>query len=212
MSGRLDRARTGGPSGSLYPTSRVNDSRHVVGDQYMSRPRFGSNPPAKELERERVWGKTPYTRAQRKDLTFLFAEQKRLRDALRRQARLVKLDEASVCSTEVEHLRVLNLMILDAVPSVEGVENPFRHRKVTTAQMLSEDMVARQGKRFEPSTARSKSTTGSSRHPVSRRKRAETAKKSPTLAPLEDLFRLRGPLTREFSRAVARGYHGTPEC
>jgi hypothetical protein len=214
MSGRsTGRTRTGGPGGALRLTSRVNDSNRAVGNQRSGRPRFGSTFPSEEPERQRVWGKVPYTQAQRKDLVFLFAEQKRLRDVLRRQARLARLDEACVRSTEAEHMRVLNLLIVDAVPSVDGVINPFIERNLTDAQTRSEDMVRRQWKKLHGGNAAAvKPTTATSKPVRSRRKRAEPTEGSPAQVRLVDCFKLRGPLAREFARAVERGYKGTPEC
>lgn len=214
MSGRsTGRTRAGGPSGALRLTSRVKDSNRAVGNHRAGRPRFGSSFPSEEPERQRIWGKVPYTQAQRKDLVFLFAEQNRLRDVLRRQARLAKLDEASVRSTETEHMRVLNLLIVDAVPSVDGIINPFITRDLNDAQKSSEDMLRRQWKNLHSSVnTAAEGKTATSKPVRSRRKRAEPTKGSPAQVRLEDVFRLRGPLAREFSRAVERGYKGTPEC
>jgi hypothetical protein len=141
----------------------------------------------------------------------LFERQKQLNAALSRQARLAKLAVAEVCSTEAEHLRMVNQAMLDATSSVRGSKNPFRQRNLTDAQLLAEDMVRRQGARFgTDSGSATKQPRPSKWSERPHRKQAPTDNKGQSHARLEECFTLRGPLLRDFARAKERGYKGPP--
>jgi hypothetical protein len=167
----------------------------------------------KDRERQAVWGKTPNTPRGRDDMISLLEEQTRLKTALLRQARLAKLAVADVRSTEAERLRMVNQSLVDVSSSVIGSKNPFRKRRLTDAQIRSEQMIARQGQkviRMGNSPSRPPAQPSSKVFNLRRRTKQTSADRPMSEVHLEDCFSLRGPLVRDFSRARSRGYKGSP--
>jgi len=154
-----------------------------------------------------VWGKTPRRRLDQKGLTFLFAEQKRLNAALRRQARLARLDVAEVRSTEAELLRRINQQIADGFALEEG-KNPFSSRQLSDSQIKSEELLKRQGARFSLETT--ERVRNCHRPPTQRRRTNLGDLVLPKSLPREEFTTLRGPLLRCLARSKDRGYRGTP--
>jgi hypothetical protein len=156
-----------------------------------------------------LWGFAPTGDLSTASLTRLFSTQKRLNAVLRKEARLLQVEVSEVRSVTTEHLRMVNQVILDVSSLGEGVRNPFKDRNLTEAQILSEDLVRRQGKPF--STDEVKKSKPSPSEPVKSHRRWNGSTPSSKLggqAHLEDLFVLRGPLAKCFHRAVERGYRG----
>jgi hypothetical protein len=159
---------------------------------------------------DRIWGFTPNSEVSSTGLSVLFSEQNRLKAALLRQSRLAKLDVTEMRSTEAEHLRMVNQAILDVSSGVPGAINPFAHRDLTDAQILSESIVSRQGcKRIGGTPIAPRALPGTNAIRI-RSKRVVVADRSYDLPTLEELLTLRGPLARTFRRAVERGYRGSP--
>lgn len=174
-------------------------------------PRGSKNRPWRgKSTQDRVWGKTPRHDFDERGLTRLFEHQKRLNAALRRQARLAKLEVSEVRSTEVEILRRINEQIARGFADPVTGKNLFSDRNLTDAQMLSEQMLERQGTRvlISENEPRKPPTF----HPPSLRRKvvepsqSKTGKKSPPT----ELGTLRGVLLPAFRRAQHRGYRGPP--
>jgi hypothetical protein len=160
----------------------------------------------------RVWGFTPHAGVDQSSMTRLFEMQNRLKADLRRQARLLKIDVAEVRSTQAEQLRMVNEAMLHASSSELGVENPFSVRNLTDAQLRTERMVRESGKKTIGGAPVAKPTRPSAFLIKKHRPDAKAQEDCPPrrLPPLEKCFTLKGPLLRDFSRAVSRGYKGPP--
>jgi len=218
MSGRGSsgdrRTRAGGSRGGSNDRRRgANSSSGGRGNTRHRTPHFGETPSGTTRGRDRVFGRRPENTAlEHSNLVRLFERQKQLNAALRRQARLLKVDVAEVRSTEVELLRRVNQAILDPLSRNLGIENPRSSRELIDSQVLNERMISEAGKRKiggEPIQRKPISPT-----PLRKRGRKILPKvqaKPDRWAPLEDLFSLRGPLLRNYSRAVERGYSGGPQ-
>jgi len=159
---------------------------------------------------DRIWGFTPHATTDSRGMTRLFELQNRLKADLRRQARLAKQDVSEVRSTQAEHLRRVNQAILGVSTSVEGAVDPFAVRNLNAAQIKSEDALSRHGiRRIGGAPMRPASVPGSKS--VTLRPKSKSMEVKPYGSrPPEELFALRGPLAREFSRARDRGYKGPP--
>jgi hypothetical protein len=165
-------------------------------------------PPSGKSRGDPVWGKLPQRERDQEGLTLLFADQKRLKAALTRQARLAKLDVAEVRSTEAEQLRRINQQIADGIVLGKKGSNPFSKREITSSQRISEDMIRRQGKRMLTTASEYKRPVI---EPAINRRRSN-------LKPVvkdhrfthEDFLSLRGPLLAAWHRAKVRGYRGPP--
>jgi len=204
MTGRT-RDVSGAPLPTLgRPHGGVNN-RHVVLDRI---PKAGTS-----RDRFRIWGKTPQPAFDQSSMAGLFEMQKRLKVALRRQARLTKSDVDAVLSTETERLRMVNEAMLHASSYSEGVENIFSVRKATASQLLAEEVIRRQGLKVIGSAKHNRKGPGPASTSAPRRHRSlkqRSGKIATSMPALEDCFSLQGPLLREFSRARKRGYAGTP--
>lgn len=198
--------RRGGRKASS--SSAANGCTENRGNTRNRRPR-GHSHPAQSRSDRRVWGNAPHAEFTQSGLTKLFDAQKRLNAALRKQAKLAKLAVGEVRSTQAEQLRRVNEEILRVSSSGSGIVNPFSSRNLTHAQMLSEDMIKRSGKRVIKGASVTRPTQPS-KFPIRKHRRdctktSEDAGRCPS--PLE-CFTLRGPLLRDFSRAKERGYKG----
>jgi hypothetical protein len=198
------------PKGSSQLRGQASDrGRH---NNRRGRPR-GRSSSIQDRDDYKVWGKAPNPGTDQSSMTRLFEMQKQLNAALRRQARLTKLEVPEVRSAQAEQLRRVNEAILHGSSSALGVKNPFAERNLTDVQLLAEDMVKRQGKKViegasMPVPPRPKPHVTKLRLSKGRAR----VEHSPTPPSLESVFTLRGPLARYYKRAVERGYGGKPEA
>lgn len=162
----------------------------------------------------RVWGRdAPSTELTQANLIRLFERQRLLNAVLAKQARLAKLEIADVRSTEAELLRQVNEALLRGSAEALGVKNSGLPRNLIKSQLLTEDMIRRSGRKTIGGEPMAKATKPSphSFEKRTRRNRADTGKTRLVQPSPDELFALRGPLAREFRRAVARGYAGGPQ-
>lgn len=169
-------------------------------------------PTRKPREGVRVWGYTPNTKGGQSGITELLSEQVRLNKRLFAQAKLARLARSEVCSTEAEHLRMVNQSLIDSSPKVSGVENPFLERNLTKAQMVSEELVSRQGRRVIVMGNHYNKPSKPTPDPLRNRgKSVPSSEQKMVHCRPEDWFNLQGPLARYYRRSVVRGYKGSPE-
>jgi hypothetical protein len=185
-----------------------------------SAPRSGKTGRAHNSD-SRVWGKRAPgnsrghpTTTQR--ITELFEEQRKLTARVARQAKLLKVAESEVFSTETEHLRRVNEEILHRSaelgrkydPSKEYNRTAFSRTFISDAQKISENMILRQGERFE-ALSLEEPVPPAQVFKLRSRTRQYCMTKGHTVPPSQ-LFKLEGPLLRHYLKAVSRGYLGGP--
>jgi len=214
--------------GKVLPRSPILQSSTGRVQQSAERRAGSSDPSPAFLTQDpqnrdaRLWGRRRPPSGGRQSnesqrLTWLFAEQQRLTKAVDRQARLLKVADAVNNSTEVELLRQVNQEILDvsvrgataAVPSGNYNTTAFRRGVITEPQRISEELVLRQGSRFDLDSPISTGLSPEVRFRP-RRKRGKASRPSGRVLPPEALFQLSGPLLKHYLRACDRGYLGGP--
>jgi len=208
---RVDR-----PATSSVPSRRRNSPPHTEFTSPYVVPHLGTS--TYDIRRKRI-GVSFHERHPREKkhvLTRLFSEQVHLQGALLRQSRLLKVDVTEVRSAEADRLQEVNQDILDASLSGTGIKNTLPRTKLTHAQWVARSIwsYAAMGNwtMGEPRDPNSKSPPNPGRKPPRARKRSENVRPfRPRSHPsLEECFTLRGPLARDFARAVERGYSGPP--
>jgi hypothetical protein len=150
-------------------------------------------------------------------MTRLFSEQKQLNAALLRQSRLLKVDVTEVRSAEADRLQEVNQDILDASLSGTGIKNTLPVRDLTLAQVIHRSLWSYSvmgNHNFGKAEVKEPRQIPRSQKSV-RWKRKQDPPEQPLRhiwrrPSLEECFTLRGPLARDFARAVERGYQGPP--
>jgi hypothetical protein len=199
---RSGSARASTSAASAGPTGRGHAGRSPE----ISGPDHSLN----RRDRRRIWGRSPVRGVDQSSITRLLDDQNRLKAALVRQARLLKVDVSEVRSTEAERLRATNEALLHGSQDL-GIVNPFKTRELTEAQKVSEWMIAQSGKRFSskvPEKPRPDWSPAKSRRPKAIR---TEVRNEPQYVAHTDILCLRGPLVACFARARKRGYAGPPQ-